>query len=129
MVRADPSQLRPVVNRQGRGWHWLSACDTPLSETDPTPRATSARRQIRLFGLLLRLVRAGECRVGHDPTAHGCLAALRALDSRERPTCEKDHFTQYRGGRATGRFDRGSSVRSGALAVGGNLNDDVTRAY
>jgi len=45
-----------------------------------------------LVGLLLRLVRAGECRVGHDPTAHGCLAALRALDSRERLASEKDHF-------------------------------------
>jgi hypothetical protein len=29
MVRADPGQVRPVVNRQGRGWHWLSACDIP----------------------------------------------------------------------------------------------------
>ena len=46
MVRADPGQFRPVVNRQGRSWHWLPACDIPLSETEPTPR------------------------VGHDPTAH-----------------------------------------------------------
>ena len=47
---------------------------------------------IRLFGLLIRLVRVGDCRVGHDPAAHGCLAALRALDSRERLTCEEGHF-------------------------------------
>jgi hypothetical protein len=47
-----------------------------------------------MFGLLLRLVRAGECRVGHDPTAHGCLAALRALGSRERPSSAKGHFRE-----------------------------------
>jgi hypothetical protein len=46
-------------------------------------------KQIRLLGLLLRLVRAGECRFGHDPTAYGCLAAHRALESRERLTSEK----------------------------------------
>ncbi len=65
-----------------------------LSGGSPCTVATHAIRQIRLFGLLLRLVRAGECRVGHDPTAHGCLVALRALDSRERLTSEKDHFRE-----------------------------------
>jgi hypothetical protein len=89
MVRADPGQFRPVVNRQGRGWHWLSACDIPSVVLSLVHALHPLVGNIRLFGLLLRLVRAGDCRVGHDPAAHGCLAALRALDSRERLTCEE----------------------------------------
>jgi hypothetical protein len=41
-----------------------------------------------LLGLLLRFVRAGQCRGGHDPIAYGGLSAHRALDSRERLSCE-----------------------------------------
>jgi hypothetical protein len=92
MVRADPGQFRPVVNRQGRGWHWLSACDIPSVILSLVHALHPLVGNIRLFGLLLRLVRAGDCRVGHDPAAHGCLAALRVLDSRERLTCEEGHF-------------------------------------
>jgi hypothetical protein len=94
MVRADPGQFRPVVNRQGRGWHWLSACDIPSVILSLVHALHPLVGNIRLFGLLLRLVRAGDCRVGHDPAAHGCLAALRALDSRGRLSSEKGHFRE-----------------------------------
>ena len=88
----DPGQFRPVVNRHGQGWHWLSACDIPSVILSLVHALHPLVGNIRLFGLLLRLVRAGDCRVGHDPAAHGRLAALRALDSRERLTCEEGHF-------------------------------------
>lgn len=97
MVRADPGQFRPVVNRQGRGWHWLSAWDIPSVRLTLLDALYPLVGKIRLFGTLLRLVRVGGCRVGHHPSAHGCLAALRALDSRERPTCDKDDFGQLGG--------------------------------
>ena len=57
---------------------WLTCSPTVCRGYENTPLADPLIGKIRLFGLHLRLVRAGECRVGHDPTAHGCLAALKA---------------------------------------------------
>ena len=75
--------IHPVTHvnpRSGQGPSTLEALPfVQATATRPTASRRFIRhRQLRLFGLLLRLVRAGECRVGHDPTAYGCLAAHRA---------------------------------------------------